>query len=66
MKQCPIKEWLTTKEAAAYLGQPPEVLVRCRKAGGGPISHRHGGRVLYRTTDLVYFEWMGGFMWTRK
>ena len=47
--------YLTTGEAARYIGLSPSTLKRYRVAGGGPVYHRLGGRVRYRRDDLD--EW---------
>ena len=44
--------YLTTAEAALYLGLPARTLQRYRIAGEGPAFHRFGGRVRYRRSDL--------------
>ena len=44
--------YLSTREAAAYLGLSPRTLDRYRVSGEGPDFYRFGGRILYRQTDL--------------
>ena len=44
--------FLTTVEAARYLGLSPLTLKRYRVTGDGPAFHRFGGRVRYRIDDL--------------
>ena len=47
--------YLTTGEAARYLGLSPRTLKRYRVTGDGPVFHRFGGRVRYRRERLE--EW---------
>ena len=49
--------YLTTVEAARYVGLSHRTLKRYRKTGDGPAFHRFGGRVRYRREDLD--EWAG-------
>ena len=44
--------YLTTVEAARYIGLSHRTLKRYRKTGDGPVFHRFGGRVRYRRDDL--------------
>ena len=45
-------KYLSTREAAAWLGLSPRTLDRYRVSGDGPAFHRFGGRVRYLVTDL--------------
>ena len=45
-------KYLSTRNAAAYLGLSPRTLDRYRVSGEGPDFYRFGGRILYRQTDL--------------
>ena len=44
--------YLTTQEAARWLGLAPSTLKRYRLTGEGPAFHRFGGRVRYRRDRL--------------
>lgn len=44
--------FLTTKEAAFYLGLKPHTLVKMRMRGEGPKYRRHGRNVVYHIDDL--------------
>ena len=44
--------YLTTVEAARYLGLSHWTLKRYRVTGDGPVFYRLGGRVRYRREDL--------------
>ena len=44
--------YLTTAEAARYLGLSARTLKRYRVTGEGPVFHRFGGRVRYLRGDL--------------
>ena len=44
--------YLSTREAARYLGLSAKTLARYRVSGAGPVFHRFGGRVRYRREDL--------------
>ena len=44
--------YLTTVEAARYIGLSQRTLKRYRVSGDGPVFHRFGGRVRYRRDDL--------------
>ena len=46
------KNYLSTREAADWLGLSPRTLDRYRVSGDGPVFHRFGGRVRYLLTDL--------------
>lgn len=47
--------YLSTRQAAAYLGLSPRTLDRYRVSGEGPDFHRFGGRILYRKTDIEHW-----------
>lgn len=46
------RKYLSTREAAEWLGLSPRTLDRYRVSGGGPAFHRFGGRVRYLAEDL--------------
>jgi len=46
------RKYLTTKQAAEYLGLSPRTLERMRRNGGGPVYRKHGRHVLYHINDL--------------
>ena len=46
------RKYLSTREAAEWLGLSPRTLDRYRVSGGGPAFHRFGGRVRYLAADL--------------
>ena len=46
------RKYLTTGEAARYLGLSARTLKRYRITGEGPVFHRFGGRVRYLRDDL--------------
>ena len=46
------KNYLNTREAAAWLNLSPRTLDRYRVSGDGPVFHRFGGRVRYLIADL--------------
>ena len=46
------RNYLSTCEAADYLGLSPRTLRRYRVTGEGPVFHRFGGRVRYGREDL--------------
>lgn len=46
------KHYLSTREAAAWLGLSPRTLERYRVTGEGPVFHRLGSRVRYLLTDI--------------
>ena len=45
-------KYLSTREAAAWLGLSPRTLDRYRVSGDGPAFHRFGSRVRYLAADL--------------
>ena len=45
-------KYLSTGEAAAWLGLSPRTLDRYRVSGEGPAFHRFGSRVRYLAADL--------------
>nr|WP_079731584.1 helix-turn-helix domain-containing protein [Novosphingobium mathurense] len=45
--------FLTTRQAAHYLGLTPRHLERLRRLGGGPLFRRHGRYVFYHLDDLI-------------
>ena len=47
--------YMSTREAAAWLGLSPRTLDRYRVSGEGPVFHRFGARVRYLLADLE--EW---------
>ena len=49
------ENYMTTKQAAAYLGLSDRTLESYRSKGGGPAFHYFGRRVLYLLDDLR--EW---------
>lgn len=44
--------FLTTKEAAFYLGLKPHTLVKMRMRGEGPKYRRHGSHIFYHIDEL--------------
>ncbi len=44
--------FLTTAQAAHYLGLSARTLERMRRRGKGPRFRRHGGEVFYHIADL--------------
>ena len=46
------RQYLSTREAADYLGLSARTLDRYRVSGDGPVFHRFGGRVRYLRSDL--------------
>ncbi len=46
------RNYLNTREAAAWLSLSPRTLDRYRVSGDGPVFHRFGGRVRYLVADL--------------
>ncbi len=46
------RKYLSTREAAEYLGLSARTLDRYRVSGEGPVFHRFGGRVRYTRDDL--------------
>jgi hypothetical protein len=49
------RRWLTTKEAAAYMGIPMNTLRWMRYVGVGPNFYKPRGRALYDVGDLDTF-----------
>jgi len=45
-------KYLSTREAANWLGLSPRTLDRYRVSGDGPAFHRFGSRVRYLAADL--------------
>lgn len=45
-------EWLTARQAAAYVKLTKNTLDTYRSRGGGPRFHRNGRTVRYRRSDL--------------
>jgi excisionase family DNA binding protein len=52
-KTAPDKPFLTTKEAAAWLGLNPNTLEKWRVHGGGPVYRKHGRYVRYHLEELI-------------
>ena len=48
----PIKRFLSTREAADYVGLSPKTLARRRAGGGGPRYIKRSNRVIYEVVDL--------------
>ena len=46
------RQYLSTRQAAEWLGLSPRTLDRYRVSGDGPAFHRFGGRVRYRRADI--------------
>ena len=46
------RNYLTTRQAADWLGLSARTLDRYRVSGEGPVFHRFGGRVRYLRADL--------------
>ena len=46
------RNYLSTRQAAEWLGLSPRTLDRYRVTGEGPIFHRFGSRVRYLLADL--------------
>lgn len=44
--------YISTKDAASYLGLAKTTLDKCRHFGGGPKYYRFGGAIRYRLSDL--------------
>ena len=44
--------YMSTREAAAFLGLSPRTLDRYRVSGEGPVFHKFGSSVRYGRTDL--------------
>lgn len=45
-------QWLTTAEAATYLGKTPKAMQMMRYQHTGPAYQRNGSSVMYKSTDL--------------
>ena len=54
----PASRYLSTREAAAFLGLSPRTLDRYRVSGAGPAFHKFGNRVRYMQFDLE--AWAAG------
>jgi excisionase family DNA binding protein len=52
-KSAPQKPFLTTREAATWLGLTANTLEKWRVQGGGPAYRKHGRYVRYHLEDLV-------------
>lgn len=52
-KTAPEKPFLTTREAAAWLGLTSNTLEKWRVQGGGPVYRKHGRYVRYHVEDLI-------------
>ncbi|MEZ5874802.1 MAG: helix-turn-helix domain-containing protein [Hyphomicrobiales bacterium] len=52
MQRQPANRFLTTVEAADYLGLSPRTLEKQRVYGGGPDFRKFGRRVMYAIEDL--------------
>jgi excisionase family DNA binding protein len=52
-KTTPEKPFLTTKEAAVWLGLTRNTLEKWRVHGGGPAYRKHGRYVRYHMEDLI-------------
>jgi len=52
-KTVPHKPFLTTREAAAWLGLTKNTLEKMRVHGGGPVYRKHGRYVRYHLDDLI-------------
>ena len=48
----PLKRFLNTREAAAYVGLSAKTLGRWRVGGGGPRNIKISKRVMYEVVDL--------------
>ena len=46
------RHYLSTREAAEWLGLSPRTLDRYRVTGDGPVFHRLGSRVRYLLADI--------------
>ena len=52
---------LSIKETAKFFGVSTRTVKTWRKARRAPIHYRDpSGRIVFRSTDLWYFTWMGG------
>ena len=49
-------KYLSTREAAKYLGVSPRTLDRYRVTGGGPVYHLFGTAVRYLKEDLDHWS----------
>jgi hypothetical protein len=47
-----ISPFLSSKEAAFYLGLQPHTLIRMRSRGDSPKYRRHGRHIFYHIDDL--------------
>ncbi len=47
-----MKPYLSTNEAATFLGLSPQTLQRWRLEGKGPMFHKFGRRAMYAEADL--------------
>lgn len=56
------EEWLTTAEAALFLGLSCSTLSHYRSQGGGPIFYKIGWRISYAKSDLI--AWRDGQRWS--
>ena len=56
------ENYLSTREASAWLGLSPKTLERYRVSGEGPDFHKLGARVRYLLEDLE--EWASARRWT--
>ncbi len=45
-------QYMSTREAAAFLGLSPRTLDRYRVSGEGPVFHKFGSSVRYARSDL--------------
>jgi excisionase family DNA binding protein len=52
-KNMPHKPFLTTKEAAVWLGLTKNTLEKMRVHGNGPLYRKHGRYVRYHLEDLI-------------
>ena len=52
-KAVPHKPFLTTREAAAWLGLTKNTLEKMRVHGNGPLYRKHGRYVRYHLEDLI-------------
>lgn len=48
--------WLATAEAASHLGITPKTLANMRSLGTGPHFHKFGGKVWYRSEDILAYR----------
>ncbi len=54
----PVKDLMTSVEAAEYLRMGPRTLATHRKAGTGPVWYPVAGKALYERADLN--RWLDG------